>query len=130
MAKASVADSVRTPETREQRGLQLWEDHADEITHENGVWLVPSQHDATSVYEVTIGRRGESCECEDFEHRGQSCKHIHAATIAKAKTTPCSCCGQRVPGRFVTEVQEEHGLLAWFVGDRLCADCIHAGHWA
>jgi hypothetical protein len=29
----------------------------------------------------------------------------------------------------VTEGQEDDGLLAWFVGDRLCDDC-RPGHWA
>jgi hypothetical protein len=30
----------------------------------------------------------------------------------------------------VSEVQEEDGLLSWFVGDRLCADCVNGGYWA
>jgi hypothetical protein len=30
----------------------------------------------------------------------------------------------------VTEVTEEHELLSWFVGDRLCSDCVHGGFWA
>jgi hypothetical protein len=95
------------------------------------VWLVPSQRDATSVYEVTLGRRGESCECADFEHRGESCKHIVAATIARAKSTTCSCCGHRFPWKFeVHEVHVDLELLAWFPGDRLCADCVRAGYWA
>jgi SWIM zinc finger len=117
--------------TRELRGIALFRDHADEIRFEpaDSVWLVPSQHDVTFVYEVRLGRRGESCECRDFEHRGGPCLHIHAATIARAKTTTCSCCSQRVAWRFVTEVTEDHGLLAWFVGDWLCADCIHKGRW-
>ena len=106
------------PSTRELRGIALYEEHAEEIRFEQGVWLVPSQNDATSVYEVVIGRRGESCECVGFEHRGESCKHIHAAAIARAKTTPCSCCGERVPWRFVTTVEEDHDLLTWFPGDR------------
>jgi hypothetical protein len=32
--------------------------------------------------------------------------------------------------RFVTKVHEDHGLLGWFVGDRLCADCVRFGYWA
>jgi hypothetical protein len=53
------------------------------------------------------------------------CPHIYAATIARAKSMTCSCYGQCVPWRLVTEVQEEHELLSWFVGDRLCVDCLH-----
>ncbi len=116
--------------TRELRGLTLYREHENEIVFEDGVWFVPSQGSGTSVYEVTLGRRGESCECADFEHRGESCKHIVAATIAKAKSTTCSCCGNRVAWRFATEVQEDDELLSWFVGDRLCADCVHGGYWA
>jgi hypothetical protein len=117
------------PPTRELRGIALFRDLADEIRFEDGIWFVPSQHEATSVYEVVLGRRGESCECQDFEHLGESCKHIVAATIARAKSTTCSCCGNRVPWKNVTEVQEEDGLLAWFVGDRLCDACA-PGYWA
>jgi hypothetical protein len=127
----STTKHIAPPATHEARGLALYQDHIDEIRFEQGVWLVPSQHDAASVYELTIGRRGESCECRDFAYRGGrvACLHIHAATIARAKTTSCSCCGQRFPWRFVTEVQEDHDLLAWFVGDRLCSACV-PGHWA
>jgi hypothetical protein len=55
------------------------------------------------------------------------CPHIYAATIARAKSMTCSCYGQCVPWRLVTEVQEEHELLSWFVEDRLCVDCLHGG---
>jgi hypothetical protein len=34
-----------------------------------------------------------------------------------------------VLGRFVAEVQEEDGLLSWFVGDVLCGTCISEGFW-
>ena len=130
MIKESVARSGQEPQTRIERGRRLYAEHADSIRFESGVWFVPSEHEATSVYETTLGRRGEFCECADFEHRGESCKHIVAATIAKAKSTTCSCCGNRFPWRFVTQVHEEHKLLGWFVGDRLCADCIRSGYWA
>ena len=107
MIKESVARSGQEPQTRAERGRDLYADHADDIRFDSTekVWFVPSQHDGTSVYEGTLGRRGEFCECVDFEHRGESCKHIHAATIARAKSTTCSCCGSRVPWKFVTEAQ-------------------------
>jgi hypothetical protein len=66
------------------RGQELYAEHAGEIRFEDGVWLVPSQHDTTSVYEVRLGRRGEDCECRDFERRHRSCKHVVAARIAEA----------------------------------------------
>jgi hypothetical protein len=128
----SLAHPAQEPQNRIDRGRRLYADRSNEVRFEDGVWFVPSEHEATSVYEITLGRRGESCECQDFEIRNPEggCKHIVAATIAKAKSTVCSCCGQRVPWKFVTEVHEEHQLLGWFVGDRLCADCVRSGYWA
>ncbi len=130
MIEQSLAQPAHQSTTRVDRGRQLWEEHANEIRFDaaGGVWLVPSQHEGTSVYEVTLGHRGEFCECADFEFRGEACKHILAATIARVKSTTCSCCGNRVPWRFVTEVTEDDGLLAWFVGDVLCDACV-PGHW-
>jgi SWIM zinc finger len=122
---ATTQDSAPAqPSTRELKGIALYRDHGDEISYLDGTWLVPSQHDATTVYEVTLGRH-ESCECEDYGHRGGSCKHIVAATIAKAKTAPCSGCGTRHKHRDLTEVPEDH--LSYFEGDFLCRECA-AGH--
>ena len=110
------------------RGQALYQEHGGQITYEDGTWFVPSQHDATSVYEVHLGRRGESCECADFEHRGVSCKHVIAATIAKAKTAPCVSCGRRFRHQALVEVQEDHESLTWFPGDKLCRrDCAGPG---
>ncbi len=125
MAETTIP-KVQHPTTRESRGLALYRDHADEIRFEGGVWLVPSEGAATSVYEVIIGRRGDVCECADFEHRGLPCKHIAAATIARAKTAPCSGCGSRFAYRDLEEVTEDHDSLTWFPGDRLCGGCLSA----
>ena len=116
--------------SRSLRGFALYREHANEIRFEHGTWLIPSQSDLTSVYEVVLGRRGESCECRDFEFRGGPCLHIYAATLARAKSTTCACCLTRVPWRLVTEVQEEDELLSFFPGDRLCVDCVWGGYWA
>jgi len=132
MAKTSVAQPEQRT-TRQRwalRGRQLWEEHANEIKFEDGTWLIPSQSDLTSVYEVVLGRRGESCECAAYAYQSGACKHIYAATIAHAKSTPCACCGQRVSWKFVTEVQEDDELLSWLVGDRLCDSCRDGGFWA
>lgn len=130
MIDATIPEAQR-PSTRELRGIALYEEHGERIRfdRESRVWLVPSQREATSVYEVTIGRRGDVCECADFEHRGVSYVHIHAATIARAKTATCSGCSGRFPHRDLEEVTEDHGSLAWFVRDRLCPGCLdfHGG---
>jgi SWIM zinc finger len=108
------------PSTRELRGIALYRDHADDIRHEDGSWFVPSQHDATTVYEVTLGRH-EYCECSDFEFHGSRCKHVYAAIVARAKSAPCVMCGKRHKHRDLTEVCEGH--LSCFEGDLLCPPC-------
>jgi hypothetical protein len=130
MATTSLPASSREATTRVQRGRDLYAEHVDEIHFDpvEKVWLAPSQHDDTSVYEVVLGRRGESCECRDFEFRGEACMHILAATIAKAKTDTCNGCGDRFRHREL-EVTEDHESLTWFPGDLLCPGCLlqHGG---
>jgi hypothetical protein len=123
MATPTIARNGQESTTRIDRGRQLYREHAADIVYQDSVWYVPSQQDTTSVYEVVIGRRGESCECQDFEYRGGPCLHIYAATIAYAKTRQCAGCSKRFPKRQCIEVHEEHGSLTWFVGDSLCRGC-------
>src|SRR3954468_2603902 len=120
--------TVPHPNPRIDRGRDLYCEHADEITFEYGVWYVPSQHDATSVYEVVLGRRGESCKCHDFEYRQPEggCLHIIAATIARAKSRQCAGCGQRSPHQEIVEVQDWHESLVFFEGDPVCIGCSRA----
>ncbi len=127
MANTILAGSPQETTTRVERGRKLFEERGVEFRHEHGVWWVPSCT-GTSVYGVRLGPV-EVCECADFEYRSGLCKHVFAARIAQAKSRTCSCCGQRVLGRFTTEVSEDDELLSWFPGDVLCADCIRAGYW-
>jgi hypothetical protein len=132
MATTSLPASREEATTRVQRGRDLYAEYADVIRFDSveKVWLVPSQHElGTSVYEVVLGRWGESCECRDFEFRGEACKHILAATISRAKTATCNGCGDRFRHRELEEVTEEHNSLTWFVGDVLCPGCLlqHGG---
>jgi hypothetical protein len=86
LATTSLAHPAHESTTREERGRRLFEEHGDEIRFEDGVWLVPSQSEGTSVYEVTLGLRA-SCECKDFEfngRKGEPCKHIRCARLAQA----------------------------------------------
>src|SRR4051812_26710993 len=126
MAKTIIAHPAQEPQTRIDKGRKLYAEHTVEITFEQGVWYVPSQHDSTSIYEVRLGRNGEDCECADFEHRHQSCKHIVCATIARAKTRQCAGCGQRFPHREIVEVHEDRESLTFFEGDPVCASCAFA----
>jgi hypothetical protein len=120
MAKSSVARSEQeSTDERAERGRKLFKEHFVQFRHERGAWLVPAANDPVEV-----------CECADFKHRGKPCQHIHAAVLAQNKSSTCSCCGQRVLGRFLSQVTEDEGLLSWFVGDMICADCIRAGYWS
>ncbi len=127
MATTSLPAPAKEATTRVERGRDLYAEHADEIRFDEAdkVWLVPSQSEGTSVYEVTLGRRGESCECADFEFRGGPCLHIFTAVIARAKTATCSGCGDRIRHRDLTEVTEDAESLTWFPGDQLCDPCLH-----
>jgi hypothetical protein len=110
------------------RGQRLFRDHGEQMIFERGVWYVPANREGVGYYGVRLGPV-ESCECAAWSYRGR-CKHIHAASIAQAKSRMCSCCGHRVLGRFLSTVEEDDNLLSWFIGDALCADCIRAGYWS
>jgi hypothetical protein len=90
MAKTIIAHPAQEPQTRIDRGRELYRHHSDEITFEGGIWFVPSQHDATSVYEVILGRRGDACECKDFEYRQPEggCLHILGRHDRQGKDSP------------------------------------------
>src|SRR4051794_39556621 len=121
MARSSLAHSGTEPTTKVEhdprvlRGQRLFRQNAEAFIWKRGKWYVPSEN-GCSYYAVRLGPV-EVCECGDFEHRGGRCKHIHAASIAHAKSSRCSCCGHRVLNRFLSEVVEEDYLLSWFVGD-------------
>jgi len=124
MANTSVPTSAKEDTTRIGRGRALFAEHGDQIWFDpaDSVWLVPSQHDLTSVYEVRLGRE-ETCECRDFEirHPEGGCKHVIAATLCKAKTFACCGCGDRFLNGELYEAPEDH--LTWFPGDALCKEC-------
>jgi hypothetical protein len=126
MAKTTIAQPGQEPQTRIARGRRLFEEHGNDIRFDpvEKVWLVPSQHDLTSTYEVTLGALGEYCECVDFEirHPQGGCKHIVAATLRKAKSFRCEGCGDRFPNREMFQIMDDTHLT-FFEGDCLCEEC-------
>ena len=70
-------------DTREIRALRLYQDRGAEIVR-TGPWtyLVPSCSGAGSW---AVNYRSESCDCPDFEHRRDACKHVYAVGIHRAK---------------------------------------------
>jgi hypothetical protein len=126
MAVKSLAGSPQESTSRIERGRALYAEHADQIWFDRRLrcWIVPSENDGTSVYEVTLSPRGEFCECKDWEYRSPTggCVHIIAATLRKAKTFRCEGCGARFPNRELFQVMEpDH--LTFFEGDLLCGQC-------
>jgi transposase len=73
---------------RELKGLEIAA--RAKITFTDGAWVVPSQTTPSKTYRVTIGAE-PSCQCEDFQLRGQGaqngyvCKHVIAARLVCAR---------------------------------------------
>jgi hypothetical protein len=122
---SSVAPAILE---RIERGRRLFAERGEDFVHEAGIWFITSDTIPGRVYEANVNRG--TCECSDFQIRNVACKHLTAATIAHAKSVVCDCCGHRVLGRFVSEVEEEDGLLSWYPGQRICSDCERAGYWS
>ena len=80
MDSASVA-----PDARAMRALALYRERGAEIERTGPfTYLVPS----CTVSEAgswAVNYRRETCDCPDFERRGQNCKHLYAVGIHRAK---------------------------------------------
>jgi uncharacterized Zn finger protein len=81
-----IAHPAPPTTTRELRGLELYREHGDEITHEgHGVYTVPGCSGGTYTVDLAIGGGEESCNCPDFERHKEPCKHVYAATTFRAR---------------------------------------------
>ncbi len=76
------------PPTRELRGLKLYREHGDEIIHEGrGVYRVPGCSGGTYTVDLAVFTdKPETCNCPDYQRHKQTCKHVYAATVARAKS--------------------------------------------
>lgn len=115
-----------TRDAREQRGLDLFREHRDEIWNCGPhTYRVVSASDEQTVYIVYTKPGQEFCPCPDFRKRcadqGIFCKHIHAALAWKERSGECADCKVRLLHRDLFEVEEGH--LTWFEGDELCGEC-------
>ena len=103
---------------RLQRGITLAEERFEEIERiAPYVWSVPSR---SRERRYLVDLKHTSCTCPDRPPEGERCLHVSAAAWVKAKTAPCSGCGQRFRHRNLFEVQES---LTYFPGDLLCHEC-------
>ena len=101
----------RTPDTREERALELYRTRGHEIRRVGDeLYLVPSCT-GRGFYAVRYGGEVESCDCPDHAYHPEvSCKHLLAAGIHHAKrrgeSRPCACLGGLVYiGHLVEEVE-------------------------
>ncbi len=80
--------SITHPATRELRGLKLYREHGDEIIHEgHGVYMVPGCSGGTYTVDLAVFTdEPETCSCPDYQRHKQPCKHVYAATVARAKS--------------------------------------------
>src|ERR1700723_2417586 len=67
---------------RQLRGMELAETRT--IRKRDGWWWVPSET-GSRLYRVQLSKKFATCECRDFERRGQACKHIVAACVMQIK---------------------------------------------
>src|SRR5271165_7262205 len=67
---------------RQLRGIELAETRT--IRKHDGWWWVPSQA-GKRLYRVQLTSKFATCECPDFEKRGEACKHIVAACVMQIK---------------------------------------------
>lgn len=114
------------PETREQRGLDLFHEKREDIWNVGPhTYRVPSCSDEQTIYIVTTRPGQELCPCPDFLERCQDqdirCKHLHAARTWAKRSGECADCKVRLLHRDLYEVGEDH--LTWFEGDELCEPC-------
>jgi hypothetical protein len=81
----SLAHPAHRPngDARELRALELYRTRGNEI-HQTAedLYLVPS---CTGRGFYSVDYREETCDCPDFLHRGENCKHILAVGIYHAK---------------------------------------------
>ena len=125
----SLAHPAHRPNggTRELRALELYRTRGHEIrqaTPGEDLYLVPS---CTGRGFYSVDYREETCDCPDFLHHRENCKHILAVGIYHAKhrhseASPHACndgwvtIGQLVVDPETGEEVEEHALY-------LCRRC-------
>jgi hypothetical protein len=123
----TIAQPAPRPNTRELRALELYRTRGHEIRQASpgeDLYLVPS---CTGRGFYSVDYREETCDCPDFTHRRENCKHIQAVGVLVAKRRSrlrqvCACnggwitLGQLVVDPETGEETEEYALY-------LCRRC-------
>lgn len=100
----------------------VFEKSGDDIiaTHDGRVYWVPSASRAGLLHGVQIEGE-ECCSCEDYQFNHNTCWHITAATIAQAKSAPCTLCNKRHRTRYLIFASEGQANLG--EGQPICLLC-------
>ena len=69
---------------RAQRGLDAWRRGAVGWLGDDE-YVVAGSHG--TLYQVDLVDEDESCTCKDASVRGETCKHIYAAVVERAKVS-------------------------------------------
>ena len=90
MAEATIPqmNPSRRLSTRELRGIALYRERGEEIERQRrGRFTVPGCSGGSYIVDLAIFGGEQSCTCPDTppSEAGEVCKHVHAATIARAK---------------------------------------------
>ncbi len=123
----TIAQPAPRPNTRELRALELYRTRGHDIRKASpgeDLYLVPS---CTGRGFYSVDYREETCDCADFTHRRENCKHILAVGVLVAKRRArlrqvCACAdgwvtiGQLVVDPETGEETEEYALY-------LCRRC-------
>ena len=138
MAEVTIAHPGKEATTEKTpayvlRGAGIFELHREEILRSyqgGGRWLVPSGTNAGKLYEVRVGSRPgrDRCECVGFQHH-KHCSHLVAAHRVAQLSAVCDGCGKRRWWSELRTVEEDDGLLSWYVGDALCSGCVRS-YWS
>ena len=123
MATTSLAER-RHLDTRELRALELYRTRGHEIRHVGqDLYLVPSCT-GRGFYSVDYG--DETCDCPDFEHRGENCKHILVVGIYHAKHRRSEASPHACTNGFVfVGFEDDNGVER--VASYRCRRCSEAG---
>jgi hypothetical protein len=101
MAKSTIAQPGQEPQTRIERGRKLYAEHADEIWFDRRLrcWIVPSENDGTSVYEVILRRDEETCVCRSGTLGTQLLQAHRCRYFAEEQNLPLRGLRREVPQR-------------------------------
>lgn len=121
--RAFVAENANRETEKIRKARAVFEESGDDIisTYDGRVYRVPSASRPGLLHAVQVGSE-ESCSCEDHRYNLNTCWHITAATMAAAKSLPCTLCHKRYRTRYLIFASEGQANLS--EGQPICRSCV------